>query len=306
METSWHSYPSIYALGHRAVADLLLDPVLVEEKIDGSQFSFGVFEIDGKRHVKCRSKGCEINVFAPEKMFEVAVRQVLDRQDELTLGWTYRCEYLQNAKHNTLCYDRIPKNHLVIFDINTGHEQYLDPVQKRREADRLDFDAVPVLATGLIKKPDMFMDLLQTVSFLGGQKIEGIVLKNYSRFGPDKKVLMAKYVSEAFKETHSKEWKANNPGKHDVVALLISTLKTDARWHKAVQHLRESNRLEDSPKDIGLLFKEVPDDILKEEGEFIKQKLFEWAWPHITRGITAGLPGWYKEQLLKRQFEVQP
>ena len=33
--TSWHSYPSIYALGHRAVADLLRYEVNVEEKVDG-------------------------------------------------------------------------------------------------------------------------------------------------------------------------------------------------------------------------------------------------------------------------------
>lgn len=41
---SWHSYPSIFAIGHRALAELLLDPVIVEEKVDGSQFSFGLFD----------------------------------------------------------------------------------------------------------------------------------------------------------------------------------------------------------------------------------------------------------------------
>ena len=42
MIDSWHSYPSTFALGHKALAELLLDPVLVEEKIDGSQFSWCV------------------------------------------------------------------------------------------------------------------------------------------------------------------------------------------------------------------------------------------------------------------------
>lgn len=55
MGDSWHSYPSTFALGHRAIADLLLDPVLVEEKVDGSQFSFGVFEQDGERVIRCRA-----------------------------------------------------------------------------------------------------------------------------------------------------------------------------------------------------------------------------------------------------------
>ena len=66
---SWHSYPSIYNIGHRYVVDLLNEPVLIEEKIDGSQFSFGVF--DGE--LKCRSKGAQLNLVAPEKMFIKAI-----------------------------------------------------------------------------------------------------------------------------------------------------------------------------------------------------------------------------------------
>ena len=57
MNTSWHSYPSIYALGHRYLEELLLDPVLVEEKVDGSQFSFGVFEHPEGPELRCKSKG---------------------------------------------------------------------------------------------------------------------------------------------------------------------------------------------------------------------------------------------------------
>lgn len=40
---AWHSYPSVYALGHKALTELLLDPVLVEEKIDGSLCGFGLY-----------------------------------------------------------------------------------------------------------------------------------------------------------------------------------------------------------------------------------------------------------------------
>jgi hypothetical protein len=37
------SYSSIFNLGHKAVADIFKTPVLCEEKVDGSQFSFGVY-----------------------------------------------------------------------------------------------------------------------------------------------------------------------------------------------------------------------------------------------------------------------
>ena len=55
--SSWHSYPSIYNLGHAAVANLLAVPHQVQEKVDGSQFSFGRFVEDGKVRLRVRSKG---------------------------------------------------------------------------------------------------------------------------------------------------------------------------------------------------------------------------------------------------------
>src|SRR3990172_7407672 len=114
--SSWHSYPSVFNLGHRYLVELLLDPVLVEEKIDGSQFSFGVFEDEhSSKFVRCRSKGVELNILAPDKMFKPGVQWVLDNQDRLNVGWTYRGEYLCKPKHNALAYDRVPNNNIILF-----------------------------------------------------------------------------------------------------------------------------------------------------------------------------------------------
>jgi hypothetical protein len=304
---SWHSYPSSFALGHRAIADLLLDPVVVEEKVDGSQFSFGVFSTsDGARELRCRSKGAQLNIVAPEKMFApaVAVVQELERQGKLTLDWTYRAEYLKTPKHNVLAYDRIPASHIIIFDINPSQESYLAPEGKRIEAASMGLETVPCLFEGKIESYDHFRELLERTSVLGGQKIEGVVVKNYHRFGQDKKALIGKFVSEAFKEVHAAEWKTANPGAGDVIELLGETLRTPARWAKAVQHLREAGRLEDSPRDIGFLMKEVQQDVLKECEAEIAQRLLDYALPKIRRKIVAGLPEWYKDELLKRQFNA--
>lgn len=303
METSWHSYPSIFALGHRALNELLLDPVIVEEKVDGSQFSFGLFDQEnGERVLRCRSKGAQLNIIAPEKMFTeaVAVAQSLP----LTVGWTYRAEYLKKPKHNSLAYDRIPEKHLIVFDINTGHEEYMAYADKAKECARLGLEIVPLVFEGVIDSHEHFRSMIDRVSALGGQKVEGVVVKNYRRFGPDKKVLMGKFVSEAFKEIHAAEWKASNPTKTDIVDRLIDTLRTPARWQKAIQHLREAGRLEDSPRDIGNLMKEVQADIEKECMDVISSKLAEWALPQIRRGVIRGLPEWYKEILVARQFEM--
>jgi RNA ligase len=300
--TSWHSYPSIFALGHRALAELLLDDVIVEEKIDGSQFSFGRFSdypIDDG--YLCRSKGAQLNITAPEKMFQKAVDYVtgLDLRD----GWTYRAEYLQRPKHNALAYNRAPANNLIIFDINPSEEEYLSWAAKAEESARIGLETVPRYFNGRLTAIECLREMLSRESVLGGQKIEGVVIKNYHRFGPDKKVLMGKFVSEDYKEVHAKEWKAANPTKGDVMERLVEKYRTPARWQKALIHLREQGKIEDSPRDIGMLMKEVWPDVDKECQEDIKDALYAWATQHLRRGVTRGLPDWYKELLMKKQFE---
>lgn len=320
MTDSWHSYPSTFQLGHKALTSLFDGPVLVEEKVDGSQFSFGVFWtperaavpdygiIDAKDDLilalRCRSKGAQLNLIAPEKMFAPAIETArrLATTVGLNPGWTYRGEFLGKPKHNALAYARVPKDHVILFDVNPAQEDYVSWEDKAAEAERLGLEVVPRLFHGTITDLEMFRLLLDTVSVLGGQKIEGVVVKNYARFGLDKKVLIGKYVSEAFKEVHAAEWKAENPKSGDIVEILIRQYKTPARWAKAVQHLRDAGTLEHAPKDIGLLMREVPEDIAKDAEEDIKARLWAWAWPKVRRGVLAGLPEWYKDQLLASQF----
>lgn len=297
MSTSYHSYPKIYALGHAAVKELLFDEVVVEEKVDGSQFSFGI--IDGE--LKCRSKGAHLIIDNPEKMFAEAVDII--KTLPLLEGYTYRAEYLKSPRHNTIAYSRIPKNHLILFDVNPSEEEYLKPALREFEAARLGLECIPVLFKGKIDNPGDAMALLDRESVLGGAKIEGIVIKNYHRFGIDKKVLMGKYVREDFKEVNGVEWKKNNPNHGDVIERLVAMYKTPARWEKAIQHLRDAGKLTGSPKDIGALIREVQNDIESEEKEAIKNYLYTSAIGHINRGVVRGLPEFYKEHLMKLQFQ---
>jgi hypothetical protein len=284
-------------IGHRMIADIFKSPVLVEEKVDGSQFSFGL--IGGE--LVCRSKGKQQLLDAPDDMFKRAIEII--RTFILHPEWTYRGEYLQKPKHNTLSYSRTPANHIILYDINTGQEEYMTPAEKRAEAERIGLECVPVMFEGVVTDFEMFKSFLDRESVLGGCKVEGVVIKNYNLFTAEKKVAMGKYVSEAFKEVHEKDWKERNPNKAEIEMLLIEQYRTDARWQKAIQHLREAGMLDGSPKDIGLLMREVPADVLKEcEGE-IKERLFKHFWPKIARGVTRGLPEWYKDQLAQSVFE---
>lgn len=294
-----HSYPSIYQIGHKAILDIFKSPVLIEEKIDGSQFSWGL--LGGE--LVCRSKGKQLILDAPEKMFTKAVEVV--RGLHLTPEWVYRGEFLQKPKHNTLAYSNVPPNHIILFDINTGQEEYMTWEQKAEEANRLGLTVAPKLFEGMVENFEMFQSFLERESVLGGCKVEGVVVKNYSLFTQEKKVAMGKYVSEAFKEVHQKDWKERNPTGKDFVQILIEKYGTEARWRKAVQHLQENGALDGSPKDIGLLMKEIPADILKECEQEIKDELFKHFWSGVSRGVVRGVPEWYKSELAKESFVEQ-
>lgn len=301
--TSWHSYPSIFNVGHSAIRDLFAADVYVEEKVDGSQFSFGVFGGE----IKCRSKGREIILDAPEKMFALGVETArrLAESGILHDGWTYRGEYLQKPKHNALAYDRIPRANVILFDVNTGHEEYLPREAKEAEAERIGLECVPFMFRGRIETAEQFLALLDNVSILGGAKIEGVVCKQgvVTFFGEDKKALMAKFVGEAFREIHKGEWRKDNPTGGDIEAQLVMAFRTPARWAKAVQHLRERGELQNDPRDIGALIKEVGADIRKECREEIAAMLLGHYLGKVVRGATGGLPEWYKEQLVKGAFK---
>ena len=294
-----NSYPSVYAIGHKVIQDLFKGEVLVEEKIDGSQFSMGV--IDGE--LCARSKGKQIILDNPEKMFAKAVETVRELEPLLTPNWIYRCEYLRSPKHNTLAYDRVPDKHLIVYDVMMGIENYIGYAPKKLEAARLGLEVVPMFYVGKITDLGILNGFLEETSILGGTKVEGIVIKNYALFTPEKKVAIAKYVSEKFKEIHDKDWKQRNPGQKDLLNQLILKYRTEARWQKAVQHLAERGELLGEPKDIGSLMKEVAIDTKKECEDEIKEILFGHYWKKIQRGVAAGLPEWYKEELAKQAFE---
>jgi hypothetical protein len=298
---SFSAYPKVWNLGHPAVAEILFDDVLVEEKVDGSQFSFGI-DTEGVLHV--RSKGVVMNIDAPEGMFNKAVMTVrmLAVDGKLTPGWTYRGEFLQQPKHNALAYDRTPKDFIILFDITTGTEEYMGRAAKEAEAARLGLEIVPVIFEGRITDLDFFKSLLKQTSILGGQQIEGVVVKNAGRFGKDGKPLFGKFVSEEFREVHKGEWRKANPVQADIIDTIIVKHRTPARWAKALQHLREAGQITNTPQDIAKLLPEVTRDIEAECVEQIKEMLWKWAWSKARRGVTAGLPEWYKSVLLEQQF----
>jgi len=297
LNTSWHTYPKIYAIGHKYLGKLFNGPVTIMEKVDGSQFSFGIFNGE----IRCKSKGKLQDVDAPDKMFNQAIETVTRIAPKLRDGWTYRAEYLNKPKHNALAYDRVPENNLILFDINIGHESYLHYKDMVEEGLAIGLETVPIVYQGEVHNAEDILKMIDRSSLLGKVNVEGIVVKNYAQFGVDGKCMMGKFVSERFKEIHQGEWKKTNPTGIDIVGQLIAKYKSEARWEKAIQHLKEDGKLLGEPKDIGPLLKEIQVDTLAECKDEIMEALFKWAWPKMSRSFSAGFPEFYKEKLLKEQ-----
>ncbi|MCF7634826.1 MAG: hypothetical protein LLF82_000292 [Dehalococcoides mccartyi] len=286
-----NSYPSVCRLGHRMVQDILVGSVVVQEKVDGSQFSFTKL-INGEMFY--RSKGVEIFRDSCPALFKMAVETAYSLRFKLRPGWIYRSEAVTSPKHNALKYNRIPNGGLILYDVQfDDNENYADPDELEIIGEELELEVVPLFYRGANVTLDYLQQCLSFTSVLGGQTIEGVVIKNYSLFTPDKKVAMAKLVRPDFKEINSKEWHKTNLPTKEFITGLSESLRTQARWLKSVQHLREANLLTNTRKDIGLLIKETKEDIVRECTEDIKDNLFNHFVNDILRSSTKGLPEWY-------------
>ena len=286
------SYSSPFNLGHKALEELFDGDVYIQEKIDGSQLSFRK-DAKGKLFIRSRNQDIDLD---DAGMFSRGVEAI--RELDLTPEYTYRGEFLGKPKQNTLAYDRVPKQFVIIFDIDNGDQDYLLPSQVDKEAQRVGLEHAPFYGIVTEKpKVEELQRLLKNKSILGDVPIEGIVLKNYDQFGRDKKVLMGKFVSGNFIEKHSKDWSKRHPNRNEVITRIIEMYRTVPRWEKAVQHLKEDGKLEMEPRDIGILVREIQADILSDSEDEIKEQLFKHFKQTILRGSVKGFPEWYKTHL---------
>ena len=302
------AFPKIFALGTTYIGNIFDDEVEITEKVDGSQFAFGVK--DGILYT--RSKGTQIHGIASitdKDLFYPAMKHVTDlyMDNVIPEGYTMYCETLKSVKHNTLKYNRVPKNNLILFGISCKDGSFINDYEMLKQmSETLDIETVPLLYRGKVDDIEKLHELLNTESVFGGPNIEGFVVKNYNQKfllgGQPMPLMSGKYVSEAFKEVHINSWKKENTGKGKW-DLYKEGFRTEARWNKAIQHLKEKGELEDSPRDIGALIKEVHRDITEEEKDNIKEYLWKNFGSEVLRISTRGLPEYYKQTLMENSIK---
>jgi hypothetical protein len=298
------AFPKIFPVGSDYIQNLFKGDVEITEKIDGSQFDFGC---DENNQIVMRSKGKEMYFESYEKLFNKAVDFVADKQGLILKypGTYFYCEYLQKPKHNILCYERVPENNLILFGVRIEGNGYISKYNQLEKWGRiLGLETVPILYHGKVNSYEELSKYLETPSCLGKETVEGIVIKNYNEtvlIGGNLYPVFGKYVRESFKEKHNKEW---TTGK-DRVQMFIDSFRTEARWDKVIQHLKEKGELVNEPKDIGILLKEIERDLLEEEELNIKNGLYKLFKDQILRKARAGFPEYYKAKLLEKSFEAK-
>jgi len=305
------SYNKILTLGSAYTENALIGEVVIQEKVDGSQFRFG---LDERGDLVVGTKGTIIGhpdeniMFKPGAEYIFSIEKVI--KDFFAPNTLFYAEYLQKPKHNVLVYEKVPTNHIVLFDVILGGK-YVDRGQLEWIANYLNIDVIPELFRGQLKDRavgggysnplDHLKRIIETTpSYLGNELVEGVVIKNYNQtilLGGRVFPLFTKFVRSSFKERHETEWKIKRP--KESLQEYIEGFKSEARWQKAILHLREKGLLTQSPKDIGPLIKEIQNDILGEETENIKTFLFNKFKEDILRVSIKGCPEWYKEKLLE-------
>lgn len=309
MSVSMEKYTKIETTDKVDMQNLKNGTVIIEEKIDGSQFRIkirkdGVLTFGSKSVDYTDESGVE-------KMFQKAV-------DEFTLLWREFSvkndvkeladdimifgEYLQSPKHNTLHYARTPLHNVIIFDIRQFNSFY-DYDRKKNFASQLGLETVPLLwkGDGSELSMELIESLLKTDSLLGNEKVEGVVMKNYSQFRTEPRCagapMFAKYVRPEFKELNASNWKMEKS------ILEAEILNAEAKWQKAYIHCKERGELENMPRDIPKLVKEIHMDIEAEDKERIKELLWDKYGRELKSKICRGFAYWYKKKLMTELLE---
>ena len=295
------NYSKIHQLYHRDTARMMGETVVIQEKIDGSQISFGAVDI----MLSVRSKNQDISQHETN-MFTLAMENLKNIHESASLpdGYVFRGEYLSRPKHNVLDYDSVPAWNIIIYDIENkdGSNDYFHPETVREIAEEYGFQVVPTLWTGPYEDvtQELIDELLKNKSILGGQLIEGIVIKCYSRMDSNDKALMCKYVRPEFKEMHT----GKRVNKLGIVEQIGNQLACKARFEKAVQHAKDDNKLLDDVCDIGILMRYLNEDF-EEHVDEIKNMLYSNMKKSIIRVANRGFASWYKEKLTRAAMEAQ-
>lgn len=254
------------------------DHIVVQEKIDGANFSIRYDAEDGT--IKAFSRK---TLLSPtnnlrgafewsQRLDPQKVKDVLGENQVLFAEWLvpHTVAYPSERYQQAYCYD--------IYDLET--QGYLSQDVVKEKVDRLGLTYVPVFFDGEFTS---WEDILKYVGVtaLGGEMGEGIVVKNQTRLNdPELRIpFYTKIVAEKFCET--KAHKSRKPVDPDALLAreqakaVTESIVTEARVRKLLHKMVDNGIIPENwdehsmaviAKNIG---RDVYDDCLKEEPETV-------------------------------------
>ena len=245
----------------------------IEEKIDGSQLSFCRQEITG---VIFFNRGRPLE--PPYGVFQEAVFALQKITAGIPLNTVFHGETVTKLRHNVVRYGRLPRFFFVLFDVQNPDGSFASRAEVESYASQLNLECVQLLhapCADLSIQPQHVIPQLSTVSMLGGDAAEGVVVKHpaFDKGHGHTSARKVKVVRKEFKEQHkAKKDKLEGLSANEKLALIASWFPAEPRLRKAQQRLRDQGKEDASWHDV---LNEAKRDLEAECGDQLKDLL--WA-----------------------------
>ena len=301
------SYGKVRPFNDPDLEGLLEEPCYIQEKIDGSQFSFTVTP---ENNLITRSRGAILNLQQPQKLFLPAICTVkaLYEANRLPTGLIFRGEAVSTPRHNKLDYQVVPPGNIVLYDVyDSQSNKELHNSEVAKWAKTFNLLYAPILKTYENPKIDLSIEILKnlvtsTTSCINPSvSVEGVVIKRCNSTFMDKtgEIGRAKYVSEDFQELqNTKKSIAENQ-----FTDLAPIFAPEPRKYKLIQRLKESGEWTGTMKDMAKMVPMLIEDVEQECMEELKNMVYLAVRKKVRQGIQTGLAQWYKEKLMEKAFD---
>ena len=279
----WKKYIKIRALGTDETEGIFEGTCVVQEKVDGANFSFYVE--NNKLLVASRNMVMVDKKNSGNWKAMLPVTEAYNQhKDKFNPNYLYVGE---STQRHTISYTDIPN--FIGYDIwNEETESFLDWKDTKKEfaSIGLPFIHVHFEREGSEITIEELRECIKNSAYKDGPA-EGVVIKNYNELDGHDRQMFAKIVTDEFKESNRKAFGGiDQPKKENNSTILIAeTYGTNARIEKIIHKLvDEGNKLDMSL--IPVLFNAVSEDIFEENAVEIYHTFDKIDFKHL-RGIVA-------------------
>lgn len=311
-------YPSIDSLNPNSNRSWEENPGwYIQEKIDGSQMSFCLNPLfsplveNKELPLMFFNKGTSIK---PEnQVFVKAINllcvwarknwELLNTEPLNTFVW--HGEAVCSSRHNVVPYERAPHYYFILYDIDTP-DGLMNCIALEANAKLVGLEAVPTLVYNSDPHRSPYQTAQELVeqiaagkitSILGGRP-EGVVLKHPKFVAKGKTVATKlKLVTSEFKEAHGMKQNRERATPDTAIEEVGKAFSLPARYHKALQHLRDTGKLKGTMEDVVKIKTELDEDLEREHREEIMMYLYAELAQHVKRAARTGFDDWYRTQI---------